>query len=118
MEEAFPPVTRPRILATLASGTGFTRPVWNRALSKFPILKSPKLWKRLLPALVPPVITQFAVHMLLGTVEVPDVITVPRLAALPVPPVGEIAVVAARAWPSSVRTKQRVTMAEDPMLHS
>jgi hypothetical protein len=95
MLEGFPPVTRPRIFDTLGSGTGFTRPVWNRALSNAPILKSPKLWKRLLPALVPPVITQLAVHKFVGMVEFPEVMVVPRLAGLPVPPVGEIAVVTA-----------------------
>jgi hypothetical protein len=38
------------------------------------------------------VITQLAVHRGDGTVEVPEVMIVPRLAGLPVPSVGEIAV--------------------------
>ena len=88
-----PPVIRTRIFPTLGSGIGLTRPVWNRTLSNDPTLKSPRLWKRLVPDLVPPVITQAAVQSSVGTVEVPpDVMTVPRLAGLPVPPVGEIEV--------------------------
>src|SRR5262245_32493106 len=105
MLEGFPPVIRPKMFETLASGKGLISPVWNRALSIAAILKSPKLWKRLLPALVPPVITQLAVQKLVGTVEFPEVITVPRLAGLPVPPVGEIAVVGPAAW---ARTRKLV----------
>jgi hypothetical protein len=95
-------VTRARIFDTLASGRGLKSPVWKRALSNAPILKSPKLWKRLWSALVPPVITQLAVHRLVGTVEVPEVMIVPRLAGLPVPPVGEIAVVTMGAAASAL----------------
>jgi hypothetical protein len=36
--------------------------------------------------------TQFAVHKFVGVVEDPEVIFVPRLAGLPVPPLGDIAV--------------------------
>jgi hypothetical protein len=43
------------------------------------------------------VITQLAVHRGVGTIEVPEVMIVPRLAGLPVPPVGEMAVVTAAA---------------------
>ena len=42
--------------------------------------------------LVPPEITQLVVHRLVGTVDAPEVIIVPKLPALPVPSVGEIAV--------------------------
>jgi hypothetical protein len=38
------------------------------------------------------VITQLVEHKLVGRIEVPEVIIVPRLAGLPVPSVGEIAV--------------------------
>jgi hypothetical protein len=37
--------------------------------------------------------TQLAVHRSVGVGEVPDVITEPRLAGLPVPPMGEMVVV-------------------------
>ena len=92
MLEGFPPVIRPKMFDTLASGRGLMSPVWKRALSMAAILKSPKLWKRLFPALVPPVMTQLAVQRFKGTVDAPEVMTVARLAGLPVPPDGVIAV--------------------------
>jgi hypothetical protein len=38
------------------------------------------------------VITQLALHSGVGTIEVPEVMIVPRLAGLPIPSVGEISV--------------------------
>ena len=74
--DTWPPVTRPRIFATPAPVV-----LLKFAMSPVPTLKSPKLWNRLLPARVPPV---------MSTVLPSWLTSVP---SAPAPGVGVIAVV-------------------------